>query len=213
MRRAPHARTRPLGWLAASLGALVVWPAIAVPPPGPVPDTAREAVALCAAAERVGADDRADLLTRGLALAEEAVQDMPDAPIAQFALFCTLGKRTADAGLSWRTLWAIPRLRAAADRAVALAPDWADAMAAKGAFLYYLPRLLGGDAVAGERLLRDAITRDPGNGSARAILADVLIRQGRWEEGRAEAEVAHRLLAAEGMPVEAARVLALAAAQ
>ena len=213
MRRHPTPRTSGFGRLIAGV-ALVVRlapDAHALPPPeAVVPDAARDAIAACAEAETAGADDRPALLEQAVTLAEQALRDAPSSPSAQFALFCALGKRTADAGLSLRTLWAVPRLRDASERALALAPGWPDAMAARGAFLFYLPRVFGGDPATGEDLLREALRRDPDNADAHAIFADVLLRQGRDAESRAEAARANVLFRAAGRLHEAGRVLALA---
>jgi tetratricopeptide (TPR) repeat protein len=210
-----HRTPRTSGFGRLIAGAVLVvrlaWDVHATPPPeAEVPDAAREAITACAEAETVPADERPALLEQAVALAEQALHDAPSSPSAQFALFCALGKRTADAGLSLRTLWAVPRLREASERALALAPGWSDAMAARGAFLFYLPRVFGGDPATGEGLLREALRRDPDNADAHAVLADVLLRQGHEPESRAEAERAHALFRAAGRMHEAARVLALA---
>src|SRR5262245_61284839 len=61
---------------------------------------AREAYALCRAAERLPPTDRLELLDRGLRLAEAAlVADATDAQ-AHFAVFCTLGRRLLVTGFS-----------------------------------------------------------------------------------------------------------------
>jgi Tfp pilus assembly protein PilF len=79
-------------------------------------------------------------------------------------------------------------------RGVTLAEQaWSDALTAKGSLLLQLPRLLGGDAAEGERLLRAALARDPEMAAAHLELARGLARHGRRTEARTEAERAATL--------------------
>jgi hypothetical protein len=145
-------------------------------PPGS--SRAREAFALCQLAEQQSGDARVELLTRGLDLAEAAVDaDARDA-LAHFALFCNLGRRVQSGGLGLTGPFAIYRALRALDVALELAPDDADVLAAKGVILLQLPPFLGGDETRGEQCLRRALSLDPNLGSARAYLADVLVRRG-----------------------------------
>lgn len=131
---------------------------------------AADALAACRRADDLTAADRVASLERGLALAERAVEARPDDAVAHFAVFCNLGKRIQLEGLSARLLGDVRRLRRHIDEAVELAPDWADALAGKGAFLVALPGLFGGDRDEGERLLRRAVELDPTNLEARSLL-------------------------------------------
>lgn len=135
---------------------------------------AREALARCYDADRLSDDARREALERGLLLADQALAASPDDPSAHFAAFCLRGKRVQLDGLSFRLLGEIRRVRRHIDRALALAPDWPAALAGKGAMLLSLPRLLGGDADEGERLLRRAIALDPASTEARDTLARLL---------------------------------------
>src|SRR5207245_9130990 len=83
-------------------------------------------------------------------------------PKAHLAVFCNLGNDVSLRGLAVTSLFAVRRLRREIDRTLELAPDYADALVGKGEFLGELPRLLGGDAEEGERLLGDALRLDPG---------------------------------------------------
>ena len=78
-------------------------------------------------------------------------------------MFCNLGKRLEmkrrDEGL-FATLGELGRVRKEIDTALALAPDYPAALAAKGEMLVELPRLFGGDLQEGERLLRRAVALD-----------------------------------------------------
>lgn len=135
---------------------------------------AREALERCYDADRLAEDARREALERGLVIAERAVASAPDDPTAHFAAFCLRGKRVELDGLSFRLLGEVRRVREHVDRALALAPDWPTALAGKGAMLMTLPRLLGGDAAEGERLLRRAIALDPTSDGARDTLARLL---------------------------------------
>jgi tetratricopeptide (TPR) repeat protein len=134
---------------------------------------AREALALCdAAARRPDDATRSSLLERGLALAEAAVSADPADAAGHFAIFCTLGRRVQFHPLSWRSLGAVRRARRAIDRALALAPNSPQVLTAKGIMLLELPRLLGGDADEGGRLLRRALEVAPGFAAAERAIAE-----------------------------------------
>jgi hypothetical protein len=165
------ARSTPHGLLATTLLLAVAATAIAEPVPA---GDAREALARCYDADRLPANVRREALERGLVIADRAIAGDPDDPAAHFAAFCLLGKRVELDGISFRLLGDVRRVRRHIDRALALAPDWPAALAGKGAMLLSLPRLLGGDADEGERLLRRAIALDPDSTDARDTLARLL---------------------------------------
>lgn len=144
-------------------------------PPGSA--RAQEAFALCQAAEDETGDARVGTLTRGVELAETAVDADPRDALAQFALFCNAARRMQASGVGLASSLALLRATRALDAAVDLAPDDADVMAAEGALLVELPRFLGGDEARGERCLRRALELDPNHGAARGYLADVLGRR------------------------------------
>jgi hypothetical protein len=138
-----------------------------------VTDTAREALAVCRGVGELPMEARIARLDQGLAMAERAALDDPTSALAQYAAFCNRGKRLQITGFSFGALAEIRRLRREIDRALELSPDWPDALAGKGALLIALPRLLGGDAVEGERLLRRALQLDPTNEEARTVLGEL----------------------------------------
>ena len=71
------------------------------------------------------------------------------------------------------TLGDLHRVQREIDVTLTLAPDYPAALAAKGQMLVELPRLLGGDAQEGERLLRRAVALDPDDTRMRLMLANV----------------------------------------
>lgn len=71
------------------------------------------------------------------------------------------------------------------DEAGRLAPDDPDILAARGAFLLELPRILGGDPATGESLLRRALALAPSNCEAASRLARALEASGRVAEAAA----------------------------
>lgn len=153
---------------------------------GRAPDgspAAREALALCV---QPGGDPAR--WKRGVALAEQAIEAHDADATAHFAVFCNLGKQADAAGVSMTGMLAVRRLRREIDRTLALAPDWDDALVAKGSFLMQLPRMLGGDAAEGERLLRRVLTRDPDFHEAHFELARGLAANGRRADARVAAE-------------------------
>ena len=133
----------------------------------------QDALALCAAADRVSPDTRLPMLARGLDLAEAAVALDDRSAEAHFAVVCNLGKATSLARVGFGTFGAVDRLRQEIDVTLTLAPNHAEALAAKGALLIKLPRWLGGDRDEAEVWLRRALKVDPSNATARAYLEEL----------------------------------------
>lgn len=133
----------------------------------------QDALALCAAADRVSPDTRLPMLARGLDLAEAAVALDDRSAEAHFAIVCNLGKATSLARVGLGTFGAVDRLRQEIDVTLALAPNHAEALAAKGALLIKLPRWLGGDRDEAEVWLRRALKADPSNATARTYLEEL----------------------------------------
>jgi hypothetical protein len=145
------------------------------------PDLARhidESRTLCADADRLPIEQRPLMLARGLALADAAVALDPRSVPAHMAVVCNLGKATGLGGLGLGAFRAVHRLRREIDTTLALAPDHPEALAAKGALLLRLPRILGGDPEEAELWLRRALAADPANTTARAYLAELEARRG-----------------------------------
>ncbi len=197
-RRREGIRSQPLKRAAAAaavaLLALARGARAADPPGSP---RANQALAVCLADAATPAERRANL-ARGLALAEEAVAADERDPKAHFAVFCNLGNDLKLRGVGVQSLFGVRRLRREIDRTLELAPDYPDALVGKGELLCELPRLLGGDAAEGERLLRAALRVDPEFVEAHLGLARALAARGARDEARAEAQRA--LAAAERVP-------------
>jgi len=138
-----------------------------------VTETVREALAICRSVGTLPVEERVARLDEGLAMAERAALDDPTNALAHYASFCNRGKRLQLTGFSFGAFGEVRRLRREIDRAIELAPDWPEALAGKGAMLVALPRLLGGDAEEGGRLLRRALTLDPTNAEARIMLREL----------------------------------------
>jgi tetratricopeptide (TPR) repeat protein len=156
----------------------------------------REALAICRSTDLVPAVDRAGVLARGLSRAEEAVQADPQDAAAHFAIFCSLGKGLMNR-TGWRLFGALGDLRRARkelDLALALAPDYPGALAAKGSMLVQLPRLLGGDPDEGVRLAQSAVALAPDDPTVRLMLASVLQAVGQRDAARENASIALGIL-------------------
>lgn len=137
-----------------------------------------QSLTLCAAADELAPEEREIALARGLALADAAVAADDRSARAHYAVVCNLGKATALRGVSLGAFRAVARLRREIDATLALAPNDAETLAAKGAVLIRLPRLLGGDPVEGEQWLRRALAVDPLNATARSYLAVLASQRG-----------------------------------
>jgi tetratricopeptide (TPR) repeat protein len=112
-------------------------------------------------------------------------------------------------GLGPGALVGLIRLRREVDRTLELAPDYADALAGKGALLLDTPRVLGGDPAAAEVLFRQAIAIEPEYLMPRLALARALLRRGARDEARLETRRALRIARRrdETKEVERARAL------
>jgi tetratricopeptide (TPR) repeat protein len=122
--------------------------------------------------------ERAALLERGLADAEKAIASHEQDAKAHFAVFCNLGRKLQNEGASLTAVSEIERMKREIDRALALEPNFVDALAAKGAMLIQLPGLMGGDEEEGEKLIRRAVDLAPDHPAARLELAKALAKKG-----------------------------------
>jgi tetratricopeptide (TPR) repeat protein len=190
---------------------VVAWmvAARAADPPGT--PMSRRALELCHRGQDASGSEQVALFDQALAVAEQAVAENDGDALGHFAVFCSLGGKMQAAGPGMRAFLGLRRLRREVDRTLELAPDYADALAGKGALLLEIPRLLGGDPKEAERLLRRAIAVDPGYLRPRLHLVQALVARGARAEARAEAvralEIARRGEDAEAV----ARVTALLA--
>ncbi|HZP40714.1 MAG TPA: hypothetical protein VFD84_04285 [Candidatus Binatia bacterium] len=146
-------------------------------------DLAAQSRAECEAGRR--AQDRAEReahFTKGQTLAEQAVAADEKLAEAHFSLFCNMGELMRLDGESVTSVFQLHRLMAELDRAIALKPDYNDALSAKGMLLVRLPRVLGGDPAKGEALLRKVIASDPNAFTSRLALAKVCDGRGDRQE-------------------------------
>src|SRR5881296_2159050 len=148
-----------------------------------VPSLTASARAECDAGRRApDREARKEHFDRGQALAERAVALDDNSAEAHFALFCNLGELMRLDGENLSQIFQLRRLMAEVDRTLELNPNHVDAMAAKGTLLVRLPRLLGGDSVRGEAMLREVLARDPNAFTTRLALANVCEARGDRQE-------------------------------
>ena len=163
------------------------------------PSLAASARAECDAGRRASdREARKEHFERGEALAEHAVALDDNNADAHFALFCNLGELMRLDGESLSQAFQLRRLMAEVDRTLELNPNHVDAMAAKGTLLVRLPRLLGGDSVRGEAMLRQVILRDPNAFTTRLALANVCEARGDRQEALAFATRALQIARQQG---------------
>lgn len=158
---------------------------------------AQTAITHCHRVELAAKADRPAAIEHALALAETALSAAPDEAGSHYAVFCALAKRVRHSGTSIRVLSDLRRMGDRIDRALKIDPDYAEAHAAKGAYLYYLPRLLGGNTRTGVELLERSIALDPHNPATRLLFADVLADMGDHVASLRESHEAAKLLAAD----------------
>jgi hypothetical protein len=172
-----RAHTRMTGLARAGLAALGLALATAACAHAGDVDRLDESLALCTAADMLPLVERRLALVHGLALAEDALARGERSARAHFAVVCSLGKALGLDGVGFGTFGDVSRLRREIDVTLRLEPTHAEALAAKGALLLRLPRLLGGDAVEAERWLRRALAIEPANATARIYLEEIETRR------------------------------------
>lgn len=197
------------GW-ALALTLAVVAPAVGGWRPEGTP-ASRAAMQACDRARDAAEAEQERLFTAALGEAEQAVKADERDALAHFAVFCSLGGRMERQGISLAALSNLRRLRAAVDRALELAPDYPDALAGKGSLLCETPRLLGGDPVEGEALLRRAIALDPTWVRPRLTLAEAVLARGARAEAATIARDALAVAEKEGDAEDTAEARALVA--
>jgi tetratricopeptide (TPR) repeat protein len=196
--RPPMTRRTLVRGLAAGLLALIAAAAPAVGADN-CADLARRALAECEAGRQATARmERQAHFERGQALGEQAVAADDASADAHFALFCNLGELMRLDGENLSQVFQLRRLMAELDRTLELDPNHVDAMAAKGTLLVRLPRLLGGDSVKGEAMLRQVLLRDPNAFTTRLALANVCEARGDRQEALAFAARALQIAREQG---------------
>jgi thioredoxin-like negative regulator of GroEL len=85
-----------------------------------------------------------------------------------------------------RSLFALPRLREAADTILTLNPSSADGLVLAGSLDAEVPGFLGGDQARAEQRFNRALAIDPHHAGARFQLARLYLATGRKAAARAE---------------------------
>ena len=143
-------------------------------------------------------DDRRQHFERGEALATQAVALDERSAQAHFGVVCNLGELLRLDGEKLTSVFALRRLLNEVDRTLQLDPNHVDAMATKGTLLVRLPRMLGGDPVEGERLLRQVVQRDDHAVTSRIALAQACGARGDRDEAVGFASRALQIAKEEG---------------
>jgi hypothetical protein len=178
----------------------------------PAAEVAARALAECEAGRRAdGREARKSHFDLGQQLGEQAVQLDDGSADAHFALFCNLGELMRLDGESVTSVLGFRRMMAELDRTLQIDPGHTDALASKGTLLVRLPRLLGGDAVKGEAMLRQVLEQDPKAFSTRLTLAKTCEARGDREEAVAFATRALQIAREQGRADKIAQAQAMLA--
>lgn len=153
-------------------------------------------------------DARKQHFERGEALATQAVALDDTSAEAHFAVVCNLGEMLRLDGEKITSVFGLRRLMSEVDRTLQLDPNHVDAMATKGNLLLRLPRMFGGDAKEGERLLREVLKRDDSAVSSRIALARTCGERGERDEATQLASRALQIARQEGRADKAAEAQA-----
>lgn len=119
---------------------------------------------------------------KGLELAKQAVAADDLNADAHFAVFANNGRIMLLEGISPNP-FSLLEVNRELDRALALNPDHADALASKGGLYRQLPRILGGSIDKAQECLNRAIALDPDAVGARMELAQAYRDLGQPERG------------------------------
>jgi tetratricopeptide (TPR) repeat protein len=157
-------------------------------------DIASSAIARCNRIELLIDSEQPAAIAFTVTLAERAIEQAPNDARSHYAMFCGLAKQVRRAGMSIHVLGDVRRMRKAIDRALELDPTYPEATAAKGAFVYYLPRLLGGSVKGGIKLLERSIELDPSKPATRLLFADLLADRGEHSASVRESQRAVELM-------------------
>jgi hypothetical protein len=125
---------------------------------------------------------RKEHFERGETLANQAIALDDRSAQAHFGVVCNLGELLRLDGEKLTSVFSLRRLLTEVDRTLQLDPNHIDAMATKGTLLVRLPRMLGGDPVEGERLLRQVVQRDDHAVTSRIALAQACGARGDRDE-------------------------------
>jgi len=202
----PGAVARALVPLLVVLAAAGTWAAATAEPP-----SAALAISICQQADDLPEDDKIGqlaILERGAKVAEAAVAAHPEDARTHLALSCNLGKQLALAGISWRSLSRLNRLKEVIDTAYRLAPDDPDVVVARGELLRRTPAVLGGDVAEAERCFRRALARNTEHLQGHLCLAHLLADRND-PDARREAKLALSLAKQSGTPRQIADAAAL----
>jgi hypothetical protein len=198
--------------LAVSLVVLSLGASVEAANGGPAADLAARALAECEAGRRAeDRDQRKSHFDLGQQLGEQAIQADDGSADAHFALFCNLGELMRLDGESVTSVLGFRRMMAELDRTLQIDPSHTDALASKGTLLVRLPRLLGGDAVKGEAMLRQVLQQDPKAFSTRLTLAKTCEARGDREEALAFATRALQIAREQGRADKIAQAQAMLA--
>jgi hypothetical protein len=183
----------PVNRTAAALGAAL---ALALPLAAAADQSAvdltAQAMRECHAGEDATArDSRKQHFEHGEALATQAVRLDEASAAAHFAVVCNLGEMLRLDGEKITSVLGLHRLMNEVNRTLELDPNHVNAMATKGNLLLRLPRIFGGDAKEGERLLREVVRRDENAFTSRIALARTCEARGDRDEA---VELASRAL-------------------
>ncbi len=162
-------------------------------------ELARQSITECNQGRESGDRDvRKQHFDKGQALAEQAVALDDRSVDAHFGLFCNLGESMRLDGEKVSSVFQLRRLMRELDRTLELDPEHVEALATKGMLLVRLPRLLGGDAATGERMLREVVRLDDNAFMSRITLAKACEARGDRAEAVAFASRALQIARDQG---------------
>lgn len=129
--------------------------------------------------------EKIEAYDKGLKAATQAMTLHPDDAETHFLYAANLGSATRLRGITSGVV-NLSEVMKHVDRAVELDPHHAPSLQMKGGLLAELPWYLGGNTALSKDYLHRAIEADDKYTNARIILAKLLIKEGKFEEARAQ---------------------------
>ncbi len=118
---------------------------------------------------------------KGVEYGKRSVEVNPDGKEGHFYYMANLGSMARAKGLL-SSFWAFRRIKKEMDRTLELDPDFAPALVARGQYLTEMPGIFGGDEKEAYRLYERALQADPGYRIAHFYLAELDLKNRRYEE-------------------------------
>lgn len=120
---------------------------------------------------------------QGSQIAQQAIRLSPSHADAYFYYVANEASLAKSKGM-FGSIFLISKIKKGLNKTLELDPNHAEALAMKGAILYSIPGLMGGDVKESERLIRESLIMEPHITSTKIFLAKNLYKQKHYDEAK-----------------------------